>query len=91
MESYAQAVREAGSFDTDDVIAAWEDITFEAAHGTLDFAKRDEQWPHDPKYGEDLLIQPILQWQEVDGEGQPVGLWPEKVRRGEFQRPPWVS
>lgn len=89
--TWAEAVEEAGTIDTDEVVETIEGITVDGTTGTLDYHDQDGEWPHDPKFGKDLLHPPIMQWQEVDGEGQQVGLFPEKVRTGEYQTPPWVD
>lgn len=89
--TWVEAVEEAETTEEEDVIETIEDTEIDGTTGTLDYYDQNGEWPHDPKFGEDLLHQPIMQWQEIDGEGQQVGLFPENVRRGEYQSPPWID
>lgn len=91
IETWARAVEKAETTDTDTVVETIEELEFTAVHGRLNYHDADGRWPHDPQYGEDWINPPIMQWQEVDGEGQQVGLWPESVQSGEYQTPPWVD
>jgi len=89
--SWADAVETAGTLDPDEAIPTMEGMTFEGTSGTIDYHDVDGRWPHDPEFGEDLLHSPVIQWQETDGDGEQVGLFPDKVRRGEYQHPPWLD
>jgi branched-chain amino acid transport system substrate-binding protein len=90
VQSYVDAVRKAGSLEPDDIIAEWEKMSITAVHGTLDFYGQDGAYPHDPKYGLDFMVPPTMQWQENDSGGGPVGLWPDKAKKGDFQMPDWI-
>lgn len=91
LSSYAAAVEQAGTLDADELVNTLEGISYEGVTGQMDHYDEGETYVHDPVYGKDGVVPPIIQWQEVDGEGTQVGLWPEKVKSGEFKKPPWVS
>jgi branched-chain amino acid transport system substrate-binding protein len=85
-------VQQAGSLQTDDVVPAIEqDVQFEGVTGQLNYQEPGDRFPHDPVYGPDGVRSPVMQWQEIDGEPQQVGLWPENVERGEYISPSWVD
>ncbi|MFC6719833.1 ABC transporter substrate-binding protein [Natrialbaceae archaeon GCM10025810] len=88
--AWKEAVETAETTNSDELIPVLEqDVEFEATTGMLSFQEQDGEFPHDPVFGDDGVQPPIMQWQEVDGEGQQVGLWPDAVKTGELQDPPW--
>ncbi|ADB62670.1 Extracellular ligand-binding receptor (plasmid) [Haloterrigena turkmenica DSM 5511] len=89
--TWAEAVKEAETTDIDEVVSTIEEMTLEGSTGTLDWYGEDGELPHTPQFGEEYVHPPVMQWQEVDGEGRQIGLYPDTVRSGELQIPPWVS
>ncbi|MEF8814570.1 MAG: ABC transporter substrate-binding protein [Halovenus sp.] len=87
---WAEAVRQAGTLDADEVVATLEDISWTGTYGHYEFYPPDHQYAHDPKYGKEYTIPPIIQWQETDGEGRQEVIWPEEFATAEYQHPPWV-
>ncbi|MEF8812929.1 MAG: ABC transporter substrate-binding protein [Halovenus sp.] len=92
VDSWMRAVEAAGTLDEDTVVEFMEqELEFEATTGYIDYAERDDEFPHRPKFGEDGVMSPVIQWQEVEGEGQQVGLWPDRVDKGDYIVPPWIE
>lgn len=96
--SWVEAVRETGSIASDDVIPAMEELSTPGVQGQMEYYGTDEQFEdtnqnfaHDLKFGPEKVNPPNFQWQNVDGKGEQVVLWPEGARQGEFQWPPWVD
>jgi len=91
MYMYKEAVEEAGTFDTDEVISTLEDISFTGTVGTIEFFGQDETYPHDVKPGEELFTGVYFQWQESDDGGAQEPLWPSDVATTEYQQPSWIQ
>ncbi|WP_440008204.1 ABC transporter substrate-binding protein [Halomicrococcus sp. SG-WS-1] len=90
VKQYAAAVQSAGSRDPDDVIPALEESSYTGTTGTLEYYGRDQQFPHDVKYGPEFAWPVWLQWQETDGGGRQEVIWPEDVKTTDYESPPWV-
>ena len=80
---YAEAVKRAGSFDTDKVIKELEKTRYEGVAGEITF---DESHDVLPGKGKTNLI--FVQWQ---GKGERVVLFPKELRTGNFILPPWMK
>jgi len=90
--SWVNAVQETGTTNEDDIVEYMEkELAYEATTGFLEYREKDHEFPHSPKYGGDGVMSPMIQWQEGDGDGKQVGLWPDRVKSGEYQHPPWVD
>lgn len=87
---FAEAAREAGSVDPDDMIPILEETSHEGAAGTVEFYDRDHQYPHDVKHGDDLLHEMQYQWQPTNGDGEQVGIAPADLAEGDYQQPDWI-
>lgn len=89
--TWTEAVEEADTMDADEVATTITEFSVEGATGTLDWQDDDGEYPHTVTFGEDYVHPPVMQWQENDGEGEQVGLYPDTVRNGELEIPPWVD
>lgn len=92
LSSYVNAVKKAKTLNVDKIISTLEqDVGYEGVTGQMNHYNKGEEYVHDPVYGKDNVVPPIIQWQKVEGEGKQVGLWPQKVKSGDFKKPPWVT
>ena len=80
---YAEAVKRAGSFDTDKVIKELEKTKFEGVGGEITF---DEM--HDVQTGKGKMNLIFAQWQD---KGERAVLYPKELRTGTFILPPWMK
>lgn len=80
---YADAVKRAGSFDTDKVIKELEKTRHEGVAGEITF---DEN--HDVMAGKGKTNLIFVQWQD---KGERVVLYPKELRTGNFILPPWMK
>ncbi len=80
---YAEAVKRAGSFDTDKVIKELEKTRYEGVAGEITF---DESHDVLPGKGKTNLV--FVQWQD---KGERVVLFPKELRTGNFILPPWMK
>jgi len=88
---YAAMIEQTGTTDSDELVSAMEDASFTATTGTLEFYGQDEEYPHDPVYGEDTIYPVFLQWQEgEDGSGVQEVIWPEQYKTADYQQPSWI-
>lgn len=90
VKQYAAAVEEAGNKNADDLIPVLEEMSYTGTTGTIEYYGRDEEYPHDVKYGEELAWPVWLQWTEGDGSGSQEVIWPDDVATTEYESPPWV-
>jgi branched-chain amino acid transport system substrate-binding protein len=80
---YADAVKRAGSFDTDKVIKELEKTKHEGVAGEITF---DEQ--HDVQAGPGKVNFMFVQWQD---KGERAVIYPKELRTGKFIMPPWMK
>ncbi len=80
---YADAVKRAGSFDTDKVIKELEKTRHEGIAGEISF---DEN--HDLQTGKGKTNLVFAQWQD---KGERVVVYPKELRTGNFILPPWMK
>ena len=80
---YADAVRRAGSLDTDKIIKELEKTKYEGIAGGVEF---DES--HDVKTGKGLQNLLFVQWQD---KGNRAVLYPKDLSNGKFMLPPWMK
>ena len=80
---YADAVRRAGSFDTDKIIKELEKTKHEGIAGEITF---DEN--HDVQTGKGKTNLVFAQWQD---KGERVVIYPKELRTGNFILPPWMK
>ncbi len=80
---YADAVKRAGSFDTDKIIKELEKTRHEGIAGEITF---DEQ--HDLQTGKGKYNLLFVQWQD---KGERAVIYPKELRNGNFILPPWMK
>jgi branched-chain amino acid transport system substrate-binding protein len=76
------AIRRAGSLDSDALVKALEATDHVGVSGRIKFSKR-----HDPEAGPDFLPFTYIQW----NKGELVTVWPPKMKTGEMQMPAWIK
>jgi branched-chain amino acid transport system substrate-binding protein len=76
------AIRRAGSLDSDALVKALEATDHVGVSGRIKFSKR-----HDPEAGPDFLPFTYIQWHK----GEMVTVWPPKMQTGEMQMPAWIK
>lgn len=88
---YADAVEQAETADSDEIVSTLEGISFTGTTGTIEFYGQDEEYTHDVVYGEENAWPIYLQWQENDdGEGVQEVIWPEEEATSEYVPPAWL-
>jgi branched-chain amino acid transport system substrate-binding protein len=80
---YAEAVKRAGSIETDAVIKELEKTDFVGPAGRVQF---DEA--HDVKDGPGFVNELFVQWQ---ANGERVVVWPKELATGKMINPPWLA
>lgn len=80
---YADALKRAGSTDTDAVIKALEATDFVGVRGRVQFDAL-----HEVKDGPGFVNELFVQWQQ---DGNRVVIWPKAVANGKMINPPWIA
>src|SRR5215467_199565 len=80
---YAEAVKRAGSIDTDKVIAELEKTDYVGVRGRVQFDAT-----HDVRDGPGFVNLLFVQWQQ---NGERVVVWPKELATGKMINPPWVA
>src|SRR6201996_759880 len=75
------AIKRAGSTDSDKLVAALEQTDYVGTIGRVQFKGKDTANPHALKVGSDTIPGLMLQWQN----GKQVNLWPSKVANGKMK------
>ncbi|MGB3044747.1 MAG: ABC transporter substrate-binding protein [Xanthobacteraceae bacterium] len=83
----ADAVKRAGSTDSDKLVAAMEKTDWEGTIGKVQFYGKEDKFTHGLKYGKGLITGLILQWQN----GQQVAVWPKEVAKSELKFPSFIK
>ncbi|MBN9005119.1 MAG: ABC transporter substrate-binding protein [Rhizobiales bacterium] len=83
----ADAIKRAGSTDSDKMVAALEKTDWEGTIGRVQFYGKDNQFTHGLKYGKGLITGAMLQWQD----GKQVPVWPKEVAKGELKFPSFIK
>lgn len=78
----ADAIRRAGSLDSDALVKALEATDHVGVSGRIKFSKR-----HDPEAGPEFVPFTYIQW----NKGEMVTVWPPAMKTGEFVMPAWVK
>lgn len=87
---YAAAVEQAGSTAPDDLIPVLEEMSFTGTAGTIEYYPPDSEFAHDVVYDREKVWPIYQQWQETDGEGEQVVVYPDELATGEHVTPPWI-
>jgi branched-chain amino acid transport system substrate-binding protein len=83
----ADAIKRAGSTDSDKLVDALEKTDYIGTIGRVQFKGKDTANPHALKIGSDTITGLLLQWQN----GKQVNLWPVKVANGQLKFPPFIK
>jgi branched-chain amino acid transport system substrate-binding protein len=83
----ADAIKRAGSTDSDKLVDALEKTDWEGTIGRVQFYGKDDQFTHGLKYGNGLITGLMLQWQD----GKQVSVWPKEVAKGQLKFPDFVK
>jgi branched-chain amino acid transport system substrate-binding protein len=83
----ADAVKRAGSTDSDKLVAALEKTDWEGTIGRVQFFGKEDQFTHGLKYGKGLITGMISQWQD----GKQVAVWPPEIANGKIRFPSFIK
>jgi branched-chain amino acid transport system substrate-binding protein len=83
----ADAIKRAGSTDSDKLVDALEKTDYVGTVGRVQFKGKDSPNPHALKIGEGTITGLMLQWQN----GKQVNLWPLNVANGKLKFPPFIK
>ena len=83
----ADAIKRAGSTDSDKLVEALEQTDYIGTIGRIQFKGKDSPNPHALKIGPDTISGLMLQWQN----GKQVNLWPAKVANGKMKFPSFIK
>ncbi len=81
------AIKRAGSDDSDKLVTALEQTNYEGTIGQVRFEGRDSEKPHGLVTGKGAIEGLILQWQD----GKQVNLWPATLANGKLQFPSFIK
>jgi branched-chain amino acid transport system substrate-binding protein len=86
-----EAIEQAGSVNSDDLVSALEDISYTGTAGTIEFYGKDARFPHDVKFGPEFSQGVYFQWQaNSEGKGEQKVIWPDSLKEADYKSPPWV-
>src|SRR5271155_800739 len=83
----ADAIKRAGSTDSDKLVAALEKTDYVGTIGRIQFKGKDSPNPHALKIGPATISGLMLQWQN----GKQVNLWPANVANGKLKFPKFIK
>jgi len=83
----ADAIKRAGSTNSDKMVDALEKTDWEGTIGRVQFYGKNDQFTHTIKYGKGLITGLMLQWQD----GKQVAVWPKEVAKGQLKFPSFVK
>ncbi len=83
----ADAVKRAGSTDSDKLVAAMEATDYVGTIGRVQFLPKGDPHVHGLRIGEGFITGLFLQWQN----GKQVNLWPAKLAKGKLMFPAFVK
>src|SRR3984885_1655419 len=83
----ADAIRRAGSDDSDKLVDALEKTNWTGTVGQIQFKGKDSPNPHALKIGPTTISGLMLQWQD----GKQVNLWPTNVANGKLKFPAFIK
>ena len=83
----ADAIKRAGSTDSDKMVDALEKTDWEGTIGRVQFYGKSDQFTHSIKYGKGLITGLLLQWQD----GKQVSVWPKEVAKGQLKFPSFIK
>ena len=83
----ADAIKRAGSTDSDKMVEAMEKTDWEGTIGRVQFYGKDDKFTHGLKYGKGLITGLILQWQD----GKQVAVCPKEVASAGLKFPSFIK
>src|SRR5580698_7199354 len=83
----ADAIKLAGSTDSDKLVDALEKTNWTGTVGQIQFKGKDSANPHALKVGPDTITGLMLQWQD----GKQTNLWPANVANGKLKFPKFIK
>ena len=83
----ADAIKRAGSTDSDKLVDALEKTDYVGTIGRIQFKGKDTPNPHALKVGPDTITGLMLQWQD----GKQTNLWPANVANGKLKFPKFIK
>jgi branched-chain amino acid transport system substrate-binding protein len=83
----ADAVKRAGSTDSDKLVAAMEKTDYTGTIGRVAFKPKGDSHPHALKTGEGYITGLMLQWQN----GKQVNVWPKNLANGKMTFPSFIK
>jgi branched-chain amino acid transport system substrate-binding protein len=83
----ADAVKRAGSTDSDKLVTAMEKTDWEGTIGRVQFYGKSDEFTHSIKYGKGLITGVMMQWQD----GKQVSVWPKEVAKGQLKFPSFIK
>jgi branched-chain amino acid transport system substrate-binding protein len=83
----ADAIKRAGSVDSDKLVDAMEKTDYIGTIGRVQFLPKGDPHVHGLKTGEGLITGLMLQWQD----GKQVNMWPATLANGKLEFPPFVK
>jgi branched-chain amino acid transport system substrate-binding protein len=83
----ADAIKRAGSTDSDKLVDALEKTDYVGTIGRVQFKGKDTPNPHALKVGPDTITGLMLQWQD----GKQTNLWPANVANGKLKFPKFIK
>jgi branched-chain amino acid transport system substrate-binding protein len=83
----ADAIKRAGSTDSDKLVTALEATEYVGTVGRIQFKGKDSPNPHALKIGQATISGLMLQWQN----GKQVNLWPANVANGKLKFPSFIK
>jgi branched-chain amino acid transport system substrate-binding protein len=83
----ADAIKRAGSTDSDKLVDALEKTNWTGTVGQIQFKGKDSPNPHALKIGPTTISGLMLQWQD----GKQVNLWPTNVANGKLKFPAFIK
>ena len=83
----ADAIKRAGSTDSDKMVDALEKTDWVGTIGRVQFYGKNDQFTHTIKYGKGLITGLMLQWQD----GKQVSVWPKEIAKGQLKFPSFIK
>lgn len=83
----ADAIKRAGSTNSDKMVDALEKTDWEGTIGRVQFYGKNDQFTHTIKYGKGLITGLMLQWQD----GKQISVWPKEIAKGQLKFPSFVK
>jgi branched-chain amino acid transport system substrate-binding protein len=82
-----EAIKRAGSTDSDKLVAAMEKTDYVGTIGRIQFLPKGDPHVHGLKTGKGFITGLMLQWQD----GKQVNLWPKDLANGKLKFPDFVK